>query len=239
MEGDVMFKIMIVEDDVKIRKLISDILKKYGYEVVEVADFQQVEHIFEWESPHLVLLDLNLPYYDGFYYCRVFRRKTTVPIIIISARDEESSQVLSMELGADDYIVKPLNIQVLLAKVMATLRRGYGEYSGRPEPDKALLPVVLDERNFSISCKGKTEELSKNEFKLLKILMENKDNIVTREKLLEELWDDVHFVGDNTLTVNVTRVKSKLLSLGFKDVIKVKRGVGYIFDSASMGGPLE
>ncbi|NOU77437.1 response regulator [Paenibacillus sp. LMG 31459] len=231
-----MFKIMIVEDDIKIRTLMTDILRKYSYEVVEVADFLQVEKIFEQEAPQLVLLDLNLPYYDGFYYCRVFRRKTTVPIIVISARDEESSQVLSMELGADDYIVKPLNIQVLLAKIMAIMRRNYGEYAGKPEPEKEQLPIHLDDRNFSISCKGAVEELSKNEYKLLKKLMENKDTIVTREELLGELWDDVHFVVDNTLTVNVTRVKSKLASLGFQDVIKVKRGVGYIFDSAMIGG---
>ncbi|WP_410511184.1 response regulator transcription factor [Paenibacillus sp. BR2-3] len=234
-----MFKIMIVEDDIKIRSLMTDILRKYGYEVVEVADFLQVEKIFEKEAPQLVLLDLNLPYYDGFYYCRVFRRKTTVPIIIISARDEESSQVLSMELGADDYIIKPLNIQVLLAKIMAILRRGYGEYSNKPETEKEALPIHLDDRNFSISYQGIVEELSKNEYKLLKKLMEKKDTIVTREELLEELWDDVHFVVDNTLTVNVTRVKSKLLNLGFTDVIKVKRGVGYIFDTAAMGGTLQ
>ncbi|OKP77581.1 DNA-binding response regulator [Paenibacillus helianthi] len=231
-----MFKIMIVEDDSKIRTLITDILRKYSYEVVEVADFLQVEQIFEQELPHLVLLDLNLPYYDGFYYCRVFRRKTTVPIIVISARDEESSQVLSMELGADDFIVKPLNIQVLLAKIMAILRRNYGEYAAKPEPEKEPLPIHLDDRNFSISCNGMVEELSKNEYKLLKKLMDKQDTIVSREELLEELWDDVHFVVDNTLTVNVTRVKSKLANLGFQDVIKVKRGVGYIFDSAMAGG---
>ncbi|AIQ47436.1 transcriptional regulator [Paenibacillus sp. FSL R7-0273] len=231
-----MFKIMIVEDDIKIRTLMTDILQKYGYAVVEVVDFLQVEKIFEQEAPQLVLLDLNLPYYDGFYYCRVFRRKTTVPIIIISARDEESSQVLSMELGADDYIVKPLNIQVLLAKIMAILRRGYGEYSGKPEAEKETLPIHLDDRNFSISHNGMVEELSKNEYKLLKKLMEKKDTIVSREELLEELWDDVHFVVDNTLTVNVTRVKSKLANLGFQDVIKVKRGVGYIFELGQTGG---
>ncbi|MEK5028215.1 response regulator transcription factor [Paenibacillus sp. FSL M7-1046] len=234
--GGALFKIMIVEDDTRIRTLLTDILRKYGYEVVAVEDFLHVEALFEQEAPQLVLLDLNLPYYDGFYYCRVFRRKTTVPILIISARDEEASQVLCMELGADDYIVKPLNVQVLLAKIMAILRRGYGEYAHKPEAVQAALPFLLDDRNFSISRSGKVEELSKNEYKLLKKLLEKRDTIVTREELLEELWDDVHFVVDNTLTVNVTRVKNKLLSLGFQDVIKVKRGVGYIFDSSSMGG---
>lgn len=230
-----MFKIMIVEDDVKIRSLLTDILRKYNYEVVAVDNFLQVESLFERESPQLILLDLNLPYYDGFYYCRVFRKKTTMPILIISARDEESSQVLCMELGADDYIVKPLNLQVLLAKIMAILRRNYGEYASKPEPLLAALPFHLDERNFSISCRGITEELSKNEYKLLKKLLEHRDSIVTREVLLEELWDDVHFVVDNTLTVNVTRVKGKLQNLGFQDVIKVKRGVGYILDTSALG----
>lgn len=231
-----MFKVMIVEDDIKIRRLLADILQKYGYAVVEVTDFLQVEGLFEREAPQLVLLDLNLPYYDGFYYCRVFRRKTTVPIIIISARDEESSQVLSMELGADDYVVKPLNVQVLLAKIMAILRRGYGEYAAKPEQPADPLPLVLDDRNFSVSHNGHAEELSKNEYKLLKKLMDKRGTIVTREELLEELWDDMHFVVDNTLTVNVTRVKGKLANLGFQDVIKVKRGVGYIFELSQAGG---
>lgn len=230
-----MFKIMIVEDDVKIRMLLTDILRKYNYEVVAVDDFLQVESFFEREAPQLILLDLNLPYYDGFYYCRIFRKQTTIPILIISARDGEASQVLCMELGADDYIVKPLNLQVLLAKIMAVLRRNYGEYASKPEPQPTALPFYLDERNFSISCRGVTEELSKNEYKLLKKLLAHRDSIVTREALLEELWDDVHFVVDNTLTVNVTRVKSKLQNLGFQDVIKVKRGVGYIFDTSMMG----
>lgn len=230
-----MFKIMIVEDDIRIRTLLTDILRKYGYEVVAVDDFLKVESLFEQEAPQLVLLDLNLPYYDGFYYCRVFRRKTTVPILVISARDEEASQVLCMELGADDYIVKPLNLQILLAKIMAILRRGYGEYARHQEVQTAL-PFHLDDRNFTISCNGKAEELSKNEYKLLKKLVEKRETIVTREELLEELWDDVHFVVDNTLTVNVTRVKSKLLNLGFQDVIRVKRGVGYLLDCSATGG---
>ncbi|MBZ9609059.1 response regulator transcription factor [Clostridium estertheticum] len=231
-----MIKVMIVEDDIKIRDLISGILRKYMYEVVAVEDFLHVEEIFLKEEPQLVLLDLNLTYYDGFYYCRVFRRKSTVPIIIISARDGEASQVLSMELGADDYIIKPLNIQVLLAKIKAILRRNYGEYSIKEEVQQENSLIHLDERNFKIYYDGISEELSKNEFKLIKKLLEKKDTIVSREELLEELWDDITFVVDNTLTVNVTRIKNKLENLGLNNVIKTKRGVGYIFDSTSFRG---
>ena len=231
-----MFKVMIVEDDIKLRLLIADLLAKYGYEVIKVEDLLQVENIFEKERPQLVLLDINLPYYNGFYYCRVFRKKTTVPIIVISARDEESDQILSMELGADDYIIKPLNIEVLLAKINAILRRTYGEYSKQEETHKEDLLINLDERNFTVSCNDKVEELTKNEYKLLKKLLDKRDCILTREELLEELWDDIDFVVDNTLTVNVTRVKNKLGNLGFRNLIKTKRGVGYILDSTSLGG---
>lgn len=222
-----MYKIMIVEDDVNLRNLVADTFRKYGWTTVEVDDFLCVEEIFDKESPDIVILDINLTYYDGFYYCRVFRRKSTVPIIIVSSRDDEANQILGMELGADDYIVKPVNLEILIAKVNAIMRRNYGEYSSKEIAKKSL--IELNERTFKITYQEKSEELSKNEFKLVKKLLEKEGEIVSREELLIELWDDYKFVADNTLTLNVTRVKSKLDRLGIRDAIKTKRGVGYVF----------
>ncbi|MCX7749431.1 MAG: response regulator transcription factor [Clostridia bacterium] len=229
-----MFKIMIIEDDEKLKNLMEDCLKKYGYNTVCVEDFQNVEDQFEREKPHMVLLDINLPYFDGFYLCRILRRKSNIPIIIVSARNSEMEQVMGIELGADDYVIKPFSIELLIVKVKAALRRVYGEYSVQDTKAPQAEGLTLDEGSFKMQYKGLSIELSKNELKLLKKLLENKNKIVSREDLLAELWDDSSFVDDNTLTVNVTRVKSKLGELGITDVIKTKRGAGYLLDTTSM-----
>lgn len=229
-----MYKIMIIEDDEKLRSLTGDFLSRYGYNVATPDDFKNIEETFESEKPDMVLLDINLPYYDGFYLCRVFRRKSKIPIIIMSARSGEMEQVMGMELGADDYVTKPFSSEVLLAKVKAALRRAYGEYVLNEEPVTRVKDLVLDENSFKILFRGTVLDLSKNEFKLVRKLLENKDRIVSREILLEELWDDSAFVDDNTLTVNVTRIKSKFQALGISDIIKTKRGAGYFFDSSAL-----
>lgn len=231
-----MFKILIVEDDIKLRTLIKDSLERYGYEIVCVDDFSTVPQSFEREKPNLVLLDINLPYNDGFYYCRLFRRHSKIPIIIISARSGDTEQVMSMELGADDYVVKPFNIEILVAKVRSVFRRVYGEYSELESKDMEVFGITLYEKSFKIQYKSKSVELSKNEFKLFKKFLEKRDTVLSREELLAELWDEITFVDDNTLTVNVTRVKSKLSELGIEDVIKTKRGLGYIFDTSNLRG---
>jgi len=233
-----MLKILIIEDDVKLRTLIKDSLDRYGYKVVCVENFFDIEDNFEKENPHLVLLDINLPCYDGFYYCRLFRRNSKVPIVIISARAGELEQVMTMELGADDYIVKPFSIEFLVAKVRAVIRRVYGEYSIMESSNIEVCGITLDERNFKIQYKEKIIELSKNEFKLIKKFLEKKDTILSREDLLAELWDEVSFIDDNTLTVNVTRVKNRLSELGIEGVIKTKRGSGYILDTSNLKGDL-
>lgn len=233
-----MLKILIIEDDVRLRTLIKDSLDRYGYTVVCVENFFDIEALFEKEKPNLVLLDINLPCCDGFYYCRLFRRNSKVPIVIISARSGELEQVMTMELGADDYVVKPFSIELLVAKVRAVLRRVYGEYSLMESDNIDVCGITLDERNFKIQYKQKTIELSKNEFKLLKKFLEKKDTIISREELLAELWDDFSFVDDNTLTVNVTRVKNRLSELGIEGVIKTKRGSGYLFDTSNFKGGL-
>lgn len=231
-----MFKIMIVEDDKKLSGLIVDSLDKYGYSTYCIEDFTDIETTFIEEKPQLVLLDINLPYYDGFYFCRFFRRKSTIPIIIISARSGDLEQIMSIELGADDYVIKPFNIEVLMAKIKAALRRAYGEYSEPEDKNMIASTLSLDEKSFKVNYQGKVSELSKNEFKLMKKLLAHKNTVISREELLSELWDDSSFVDDNTLTVNITRVKNKLSEIGIKEVIKTKRGAGYIFDSSALEG---
>lgn len=226
-----MYRIFVIEDDDKLRALISDVLQRYKYEVFEVQDFANVEAEFDRINPHLTLLDINLPYFDGFYLCRALRKKSRAAIVIISARSGEMDQVLGIELGADDYIVKPFRIELLLAKIKAVLRRGYGRYTLSDGTQVKVKNLVLDNDSFRLIYRGKALELSKNEYRLIRKLMENNGKVVRREELLEELWDDGEFVEDNTLNVNVSRIKNKLKSLGIYNAIKTKRGVGYILDS--------
>lgn len=227
-----MYKIFLVEDDEKLKEHIKEHLERYDYEVVTVDDYKEIDKQFDDINPDLVLLDINLPYYDGFYFCRIFRKKSKIPIIIISARIAEAEQVMGIELGADDYIAKPLSLQLLMVKIKACLRRTLGEYAENKNDITGANGLLLDESNFKMTYNQRELELSKNEFKLLKKLIQNKDKIVKREELLEILWDDSIFVDDNTLTVNVTRVKNKLKDIGIETVIKTKRSIGYIFDSS-------
>lgn len=222
-----MYKVMIIEDDNKLREEMKDILLKYKYNVVTVEEFKTVEEQFDREKPDALLLDINLPCYDGFYLCRIFRRKSNIPIIIVSARNDETNQIMGIELGADDYIVKPFTSSILIAKLGGVIRRCYGTLSASTK-SLSLNGLYLNDTTFTVSYNGKAEELSKNELTLLRYLMENKDTYVAREKLLECLWDDMAFVDDNTLTVNVTRVKSKLSLLGLDNIIITKRGFGYM-----------
>ena len=229
-----MYKLMIIEDDMKLSSIVKEYFEKYDYRVYELKEFKDIEKQFEEVNPDLILLDINLPYYDGFYLCRVIRKKSNVPIIIVSARNGDMEQVMGIELGADDYITKPFKLEILLSKVKAALRRSYGEYSAKGSNELGINKFNLDESSFKMSYKESSVELSKNEYKLVKKLIENKDKIVTREELLEVLWDDSSFVDDNSLTVNITRIKNKFLELGIEDVVKTKRGVGYFLNSASI-----
>lgn len=224
-----MYKIFIVEDDEKLKNHIKEYLEKYDFEVYCVNNFKEIDNEFIEINPDLVLLDINLPYYDGFYFCRTFRKNSNVPIIITSARNTDTEQIMGIELGADDYIVKPFNLQILLVKIKACLRRTYGEYIDKKCISINVNGLTLDENKFIMFLDDKEIELSKNEFKLIKKLLENKNKVVKREELLEVLWDDSSFVDDNTLTVNVTRVKNKLKEIGIIDAVKTKRGVGYVF----------
>ncbi|MEW8955450.1 response regulator transcription factor [Clostridium sp.] len=231
-----MYKILIIEDDAKLSSFTKEYLERYNYSVYEVTDFNNIEEEFQSIKPDLLLLDINLPYYDGFYFCRALRKNSNIPIIIISARSNDMDQVMAIELGADDYVTKPFKLEILLSKVKAALRRTYGEYAIRENNQLNVGDIYIDEDNFKLLYEGREVELSKNEFKLIKKLIEKKNRIVSREELFQELWDDYNFVDDNTLTVNITRLKNKFLSLGVKNIIKTKRGVGYILDYRALDG---
>lgn len=226
-----MKKILLIEDDFTLNKLIKDYIEKYDYAVSIIEDFTSIEDEFLSVKPDLILLDVNLPYSDGFQLCKSFRRHSNVPIIFISARSSYSEQIRALELGGDDYIVKPFDIELLLAKIQVAFRRVYGEYSGDKNEVAASNGLVLSKHNLQVSFNGKSLELSKKEFQLINKLVINENSIIPREELLEELWDETFFVDDHTLTVNVARVKNKLSLLGLKDAIQTKRGYGYLFVS--------
>ncbi len=223
-----MYKILVIEDDEKISSLIKNKLERYDYSVVKVEDYSNIKSKFTMENPHLVLLDINLPNYDGFFWCREIRSISKVPIIFISARFSDMDQVMAIENGGDDYIIKPFSFDLLLAKIKGSIRRAYGEYSASNHKDiYEVEGVFLYKSQSTIEWKGKKVELSKKEFGLLYILISNINEIVSREVLLEELWDDIDFVDDNTLSVNITRLRKRLEEIGIIDSIQTKRGQGY------------
>ncbi|HLR36354.1 MAG TPA: response regulator transcription factor [Tissierellales bacterium] len=223
-----MYKILVVEDDKKIVNLIKDKLERYGYKVAIVEDYSNIKGEFIKEKPQLVLLDINLPNYDGFFWCREIRSISKVPIIFISARFSDMDQIMAIENGGDDYIVKPFSFELLLAKIKSVLRRTYGEYAENEFKDIYEVDgVYLYKTQNIVEWKDKKIELSKNEFALLYILISNLNIIVSRETLLEELWDDIDFVDDNTLSVNIARLRKRLEDIGIHNTIQTKRGQGY------------
>ena len=223
-----MHRILLIEDDTKLNLLISEYLQKYNYEVMQIKNFQAVEQEIIASEPDLILLDITLPYLDGFYLCRFIRKKLTVPIIIVSSRDSDTEKIRGIELGADDYLDKPFNFELLLTKIRASIRRIYGEYAGS-STNYDLDGLSLNPSNFKLSYKAQEIDLSKNEYMLMKCFMDKTNSIISRVELLMELWDDSSYVDDNTLTVNVSRLKSKLSDFGIVDAIKTIRGSGYIF----------
>lgn len=218
---------MIVEDDDTVRELIADSLKKWGFDTIEVTDFKKVLTLFKQEEPHLVLLDITLPVFDGYYWCQKIREESKAPIIFISSRDTNADSIMSMNLGGDDYVNKPFSMDILIAKVNALLRRTY-DYS---KAESAVIEhngLQLNMENSTATIEDTTIELSKNEFKLLLILMKQHGKIISREKLLRALWDDERFVDDNTLTVNINRLRKKIEGAGVSNYIETKVGQGYI-----------
>lgn len=223
-------RILIVEDDLKIATLLADTLRKYHYDVCAVESFDHILDDFKSFNPHLVLLDINLPSYDGYYWCRQLRQLTTCPIIFISARSGEMDQVFALENGGDDFITKPFNYEIVLAKIKSHLRRSYGEYATKQEErtiKQGQLELFLE--RMELHMKNAEIPLQKKECVVLELLMSQAPKVVSREKLLEELWDDQAFVDENTLNVNIARVRKKLSDYHVKSTIETVRGAGYRF----------
>jgi DNA-binding response OmpR family regulator len=223
---------MIIEDDKKIGELTRSALERYGYKAYPVEDFSNIKGEFVRNNPDIVLMDINLPFYDGFYWCRDIRTVSNVPIIFISARDSDMDQVMAIENGGDDYITKPFSYDVLIAKIKGVIRRVYGSYSegSRNEIYEVSGLFIYMDQNIA-DYHGKRIELSKKEFALLHCLLKNVNRIISRETLLEVLWNDIDFVDDNTLSVNMTRLRKRLEEIGIKDCVDTKRGQGYMLIS--------
>lgn len=223
-----MQRILIVEDDPKLAEYLSLDVEKYGYDSYVVTDFDDVMKEFEQFSPHLVLLDINLPSYDGFYWCRQIRQISTCPVVFISARTGEMDQVMALENGGDDFITKPFHPEIVMAKIKSQIRRSYGEYAVKHQEEiieqngLRLFPERLE-----LTFEGDVISVSKNEAEIIGMLLERYPRVAGREDLLEKIWDDQSFVDENTLNVNITRVRKKFQQLGIVKAVETVRGVGY------------
>ncbi len=221
-----MADIFIVEDDPVIAREMDNFLTSWGHNVKCAQDFKNVTAEFADFNPQLVLLDISLPFFNGYCRCREIRKLSDVPIIFISSAADNMNIVTAVNMGGDDFLAKPFDLSVLNAKVQAILRRTY-ELSGAGNL-KEHRGAVLNKQSAAISYRGKSAELTKNEYRILLTLMEKSGEIVTRESIMEQLWQDESFVDENTLTVNVTRLRKKLESIGLADFITTKKGIGYI-----------
>lgn len=221
-----MQKILIVEDDNKLRKELEIFLNKNGYEAKSLDKFDNIiEDILSSES-NLILLDINLPVMDGQYICKEIRKVSEVPIMIITSRDSEIDELISMNYGADGYVIKPFNIQILLAKISVILKRTNKTNIDQNKID--CVDFILNISKNTIEKDDREVELTKNEFKILHFLIQKRGQIVSRGNIMDYLWDSESFIDDNTLTVNVTRLKNKLEEIDLTDIIETKRGQGYL-----------
>lgn len=216
---------MIIEDNIDFKNELIEFLLRYGYEAYGPDKFDNIIDVVLEDNADLILLDINLPYYDGYYVCREIRKVKNTPIIVVTSRNSEMDELMSMNLGADDFVTKPYNTQILLARISSVLRRTLG---GKIQEVLEHKDLKLNVTNGVIEYNENTSDLTKNELKILSCLMKNKGAIVTRDELMDYLWNSDLFVDENTLSVNIARLRKKLDSLEFKDAIETKRGIGYI-----------
>ena len=221
----IMEKIMIIEDNKEFRNELIEFLSRYGYKAYGPDRFDNIIEIILKEDADLILLDINLPYYDGYFICREIRKVKNTPIIVVTSRNSDMDEIMSMNLGADDFVTKPYNTQVLLARISSVLRRASG---GKLQEVLEHKGLKLNITSGVLTFNENTSDLTKNELKVLSCLMKNKGIIVTRDELMDYLWSSDLFVDENTLSVNIARLRKKLVSLGFEDGIETKRGIGYI-----------
>lgn len=218
---------MIVEDDQTIRDMLAENMEKWGFDIAKPVVFDNVFEEFLQEKPHLILLDINLPFFDGFYWCNKIREVSKVPIIFLSSRNTPMDMVMAMNMGGDDFMQKPFYTDVLMAKINALLRRSYSYI----DTDSNVLEhdgVVLNLKDWDVLYEDERVNLTKTEFTILHLLMRHKGTIVSRNKIMRMLWKDENFVDDNTLTVNVNRLRKKLAGLGKDSFITTKKGEGYL-----------
>ncbi|MEA5057914.1 MAG: response regulator transcription factor [Anaerotignum propionicum] len=222
------YKILVVEDDSIISAEIQKHLIAWGFEVQTVCDFEAVFSQFAMFAPHLVILDISLPFYNGYYWCTEIRKVSKIPIIFLSSTSDNMNIIMAMNMGGDDFVAKPFDLAVLSAKVQAMIRRAYSfqgnshilEHKG----------VILNLSNASLEVSGEKVELTKNELRILQILFEHKGETVSREAIMKHLWDGDCFIDDNTLAVNLTRLRKKLEGISLNDFITTKKGIGYMLE---------
>lgn len=223
-----MYKIFIVEDDETIANAVRKSLEAWDYEVKCCGDFRNVPGEFSEFLPHLVLMDITLPFFNGFYNCAEIRKISKVPIIFISSAADNMNIIMAMNMGGDDFIAKPFDLSVLSAKIQAVLRRTY-DFSGQT----GIIThngAMLNTSDASLSYNGEKIELTKNEYRILETLLENKGKVVSRDSLMNRLWETDSFIDENTLTVNIARLRKKLEQHGLAGFISTKVGMGYIIE---------
>ena len=220
-------KILLIEDDQSIFEIVQQRLQQWGFTVKGVKDFQAVMDDYRTFAPNLVMIDIQLPAYDGFHWCREIRAESNVPILFLSSRDHPMDMVMAMQMGADDFVQKPFHMDVLIAKIQAILRRTY-DYKEQVNATIEWQGAIIDYDRALVSYKGMQVELTKNELFILKASLSSVGQIVSRDEMMRKLWDDDRFVNDNTLTVNVNRLRQRLEDIGLVDVIITKKGLGYM-----------
>ena len=223
-----MYKILVVEDDRIIAQALASHLRRWDYETKCVEDFKNVAEEFRQYEPHLVLLDIMLPFFNGFHWCQEIRKISEAPIIFLSSANDNMNIVMAMNMGGDEFIEKPFDLNVVTAKVQAILRRSYSyqgtvnvmEYHG----------AVLNLNDATLTYEEQKTELTKNEFRILQMLLENVGRIVSRDSIITRLWESDEFIDDNTLTVNIARLRKKLEQIGLEKMIRTKKGIGYMVE---------
>lgn len=227
-KGTGLYRILIVEDDRGIAEAVRELVETWGMEACCVKNFRDVMAEFADYNPHLILLDIALPFFDGYHWCKEIRRVSKAPVIFISSAADNMNIVMAMNMGADDFIAKPFDSGVLIAKIQAMLRRTYDFAAAVPV--LAHRGALLNTGDNTLTWQGEQIELTKNEYRILRTLMENKGQVVSRERLMERLWETDSFVDENTLTVNVNRLRRKLEQAGLERFITTKFGVGYLVE---------
>lgn len=223
-----MYRILIVEDDMTIAEVLAAHLKKWDYEARCVEDFKNVMSDFMEFDPQLVMLDIALPFFNGFHWCQEIRRVSEAPVVFLSSLDDNMNIVMAMNMGGDDFIEKPFDLNVVTAKVQAILRRAYSFHGSSNLLEHA--GMMLNLSDATVLYENTKLELTKNEFRILQILFERAGKIVSRDEIIERLWDSDEFIDDNTLTVNVARLRKKLESAGIEELIRTKKGIGYMVE---------